>query len=230
MKIGVLGTGVAGQAMAGKLVQLGHDVMMGARAADNEKVLAFAQRTGGRAGTFAAAAGHGEMIVNCTRGESSLATLSALTSELRGRILLDLANPLDFSAGYPPHLSVSNTDSLGEQIQRALPETLVVKSLNTVTAAVMIEPARVPGRHSIFVSGNDLVDWRLQEYLEILQPAGQRPTGWRRAGRYDGVGVPEVFFAPSAVAGPYSKRGNFHTLRDLPHSGYRNAGTATIGI
>ena len=155
MKIGVLGTGVAGQTMAGKLVALGHDVMMGARAADNEKVLAFAQRTGGRAGTFADAAAHGEMIINCTRGESTLATLSGLASELRGKVLIDIANPLDFSQGYPPHLSVSNTDSLGEQIQRALPHTFVVKSLNTVNAAVMVEPARVPGRHTVFVSGND---------------------------------------------------------------------------
>jgi 8-hydroxy-5-deazaflavin:NADPH oxidoreductase len=66
-----------------------------------------------------------------------------------------VANPLDFSQGYPPHLTVSNTDSLAEQIQRALPETFVVKSLNTVNAAVMMDPSRVPGRHTVFVSGND---------------------------------------------------------------------------
>ncbi|MBN9348892.1 MAG: NAD(P)-binding domain-containing protein [Devosia sp.] len=155
MKIGVLGTGVAGQTVGGKLVEMGHDVMMGARAADNEKVVGFAQRTGGRAGTFADAAAHGEIVLNCTRGDTSLATLGKLASELSGKILIDVANPLDFSQGYPPHLTVSNTDSLAEQIQRALPQTLVVKSLNTVNASVMIDPSRVPGRHTVFVSGND---------------------------------------------------------------------------
>lgn len=155
MKIGVLGTGAVGQTMAGKLVTMGHDVMMGARAADNEKVLGFAARSGGRAGTFADAAVHGDMVLNCTRGDTSLAMLSTLATGLRGKVLIDLANPLDFSQGFPPHLTVSNTDSLAEQIQRALPETFVVKSLNTVNAAVMIEPSRVPGRHTVFVSGND---------------------------------------------------------------------------
>jgi len=155
MKIGILGTGAAGQTVAAKLVALGHDVMMGARAADNEKVLGFAHRTGGKAGVFADAARHGEMVFNCTRGDTSLGMLSALVNELHGKILVDVANPLDFSNGFPPHLSVVNTDSLAEQIQRALPGTFVVKSLNTVNAAVMIEPARVPGRHTVFVSGND---------------------------------------------------------------------------
>jgi len=155
MKIGVLGTGAAGQTVAGKLVAMGHDVMMGARAADNEKVLGFAKRTGGKAGTFAEAASHGDMVINCTRGDTSLATLSGLSSELKGKVLIDVANPLDFSRGFPPHLTVSNTDSLAEQIQRALPDVFVVKSLNTVNAEVMIEPSRVPGHHTVFVSGND---------------------------------------------------------------------------
>ena len=155
MKIGVLGTGVAGQTVAAKLVTLGHDVMMGARSADNEKVLGFAERTGGRPGTFADAAGHGDMVLNCTRGDTSLAMLTTLAAELDGKVLIDVANPLDFSHGFPPTLSVSNTDSLAEQIQRALPKTFVVKSLNTVNAAVMIEPSRVPGHHTVFVSGND---------------------------------------------------------------------------
>jgi predicted dinucleotide-binding enzyme len=155
MKIGVLGTGSAGQTLAGKFVEMGHDVMMGARSADNEKVLGFAERTGAKAGTFAEAAAFGDLVVNCTRGESSLATLSQLASELANKTLVDVANPLDFSQGYPPHLSVSNTDSLAEQIQRALPQTFVVKSLNTVNASVMVDPSRVPGRHTVFVSGND---------------------------------------------------------------------------
>lgn len=155
MKFGVLGTGVVGQMLGGKLATMGHDVMMGARASDNEKVVAFAQRTGGRAGTFVEAAAFGQMVFNCTRGDSSLATLSNLEAELAGKVLVDVANPLDFSQGYPPHLTVSNTDSLGEQIQRELPATFVVKTLNTVNAQIMVEPARIRGRHTVFVSGND---------------------------------------------------------------------------
>ena len=169
MKIGVLGTGSAGQTVAARFVAMGHDVMMGARSADNEKVLGFAQRTGGKAGTFADAAAHGEMVFNCTRGDTSLAMLSGLAAELRGKILLDVSNPLDFSQGFPPHLTVSNTDSLAEQIQRALPDTFVIKSLNTVNCAVMIEPSRVPGHHSVFVSGNDRhAKGRVMDFLRSL--------------------------------------------------------------
>ena len=169
MKFGVLGTGAAGQTVAAKLVALGHDVMMGARSADNEKVLGFAARTGGKAGTFADAARHGEMVLNCTRGDTSLGMLTGLARELDGKVLIDVANPLDFSKGFPPTLSVSNTDSLAEQIQRALPKTFVIKSLNTVNAAVMIEPSRVPGHHTVFVSGNDQhAKGRVMDFLRSL--------------------------------------------------------------
>jgi len=169
MKIGVLGTGSAGQTVGAKFVAMGHDVMMGARAADNEKVIGFAQRTGGRAGTFSDAAAHGEMVFNCTRGDTSLAMLSGLATELDGKILVDVSNPLDFANGFPPTLSVSNTDSLAEQIQRALPKTFVVKSLNTVNAAVMIEPSRLPGQHTVFVSGNDPhAKGRVMDFLRTL--------------------------------------------------------------
>ncbi|MBN9306435.1 MAG: NADP oxidoreductase [Devosia sp. 67-54] len=169
MKIGVLGTGAAGQTIGTRLVAMGHDVMMGARAADNEKVVGFARRTGGKAGTFADAARHGEMVLNCTRGDKSVGLLSLLANELSGKVLLDVANPLDFSNGYPPHLSVVNTDSLGEQIQRALPATFVVKSLNTVNAEVMMQPGRVPGNHTIFVSGNDkAAKGRVMDFLRSL--------------------------------------------------------------
>jgi 8-hydroxy-5-deazaflavin:NADPH oxidoreductase len=169
MKIGVLGTGAAGQTVASKFVAMGHDVMMGARAADNEKVLGFAERTGGRAGTFAQAAVHGDMVFNCTRGDTSLAMLTTIAAELDGKILVDVANPLDFSQGFPPHLTVSNTDSLAEQIQRALPNTFVVKSLNTVNASVMVEPSRVPGPHTVFVSGSDKhAKGKVMDFLRTL--------------------------------------------------------------
>jgi hypothetical protein len=158
MKIGVLGTGVVGQTIAGKLVQLGHRVTMGAREARNENAAAWARAAGdgGSHGTFADAASFGELAFNCTRGECSLEALrSAGAANLRGKVLVDVANPLDFSRGMPPTLTVAQGDSLGEQVQRAFPETRVVKALNTVNAQVMVDPGRVRGDHDLFVCGND---------------------------------------------------------------------------
>ena len=157
MKIGVLGTGMVGNAVAGKLVELGHEVRMGSREAGNEKARAWADAAGERAseGTFADAAAHGELVVNCTAGEHSLEALEqAGTDNLAGKVLLDVANPLDFSGGMPPTLGVANTDSLGEQIQRAFPEARVVKSLNTMNCQVMAAPSLVPGDHVVFLSGD----------------------------------------------------------------------------
>ncbi|MFO0659276.1 MAG: NAD(P)-binding domain-containing protein [Polyangiaceae bacterium] len=158
MKIGVFGTGMVGEAIGSKLVSLGHDVKMGSRTSGNDKAVAWAKKAGSLAseGSFAEAAAHGEMLFNCTRGDVSLAVLeSAGAASLRGKILVDLANPLDFSKGMPPSLFVSNTDSLGEQIQRAFPELKVVKTLNTINAALMVDPSRIKGEHSLLMSGND---------------------------------------------------------------------------
>ncbi|HEY9842681.1 MAG: NADPH-dependent F420 reductase [Candidatus Sericytochromatia bacterium] len=159
MKIAVLGTGMVGQAIGSRLVELGHAVMMGSRTADNEKALAWVGQQGDRAsqGNFADAAAYGELVFNCTSGMASLAVLEAAGQEqLAGKVLVDVSNPLDFSQGMPPRLSVCNTDSLGEQIQRAFPETRVVKSLNTMNCNVMVRPAEVAGgEHNVFVSGND---------------------------------------------------------------------------
>lgn len=156
MKIGIVGTGMVGQTIGAKLVSMGHDVMMGGREAGNEKVQAFVARTGGKPGSFADAAAFGEMVIHCTRGGTAIEALrQAGAQNLRGRILVDISNPLDFSHGFPPSLSISNTDSLGETIQREFPDALVVKTLNTVTASVMVDPAMIHGAHAVFVSGND---------------------------------------------------------------------------
>jgi predicted dinucleotide-binding enzyme len=158
MKIGVLGTGVVGKTLATGLVKLSHDVRMGSRTAGGEKSTAWVKEAGGKSseGTFADAAAHGDIVFNCTSGAGSLDALKAAGARsLAGKILVDVANPLDFSRGMPPTLFVCNTDSLGEQIQRAFPETRVVKSLNTVTAAVMVDPGLIAGPHTMFVSGND---------------------------------------------------------------------------
>lgn len=158
MNIGVLGTGMVGNAIGTKLVQLGHAVKMGARSATNEKAAAWVQANGVGAsqGTFANASAFGEIVFNCTSGGASLEVLrQAGADNLKGKVLIDIANPLDFSHGMPPSLTVCNTDSLGEQIQRAFPEVRVVKSLNTVNCNLMVNAALLPGEHIMFVSGND---------------------------------------------------------------------------
>jgi hypothetical protein len=158
MKIGVMGTGMVGQAIASRLVDLGHEVVMGGREATNPKAVGWAaDRLRGRAGTFADAAAHAELVVNATAGVASLAVLSSAGGGaiLDGKVLIDVANPLDFSNGMPPRLSVANTDSLGEQIQRAYPAVRVVKTLNTVNANIMVEPRLLPGPHAMFIAGDD---------------------------------------------------------------------------
>jgi len=149
---------MVGEAIASKLVAKGHDVKMGSRTAGNEKATAWAKAAGARAseGTFADAAAFGEIVFNCTRGDVTLAVLEAAgAANLRGKVLVDVANPLDFSKGMPPTLSVFGSDSLGEQVQKAFPEAKVVKTLNTINANVMVDPARLGADSDVFVSGND---------------------------------------------------------------------------
>ena len=158
MKLAVLGTGIVGNTIGTKLIQLGHEVKMGSRSASNEKASEWVKASGANAsqGTFSDAAKFGEIIFNCTAGTASLEALKMAGAEnLKGKILIDIANPLDFSKGMPPTLSVCNTDSLGEQIQRSYSDTKVVKTLNTVNCKVMVEPSIVPGEHDMFLCGND---------------------------------------------------------------------------
>jgi predicted dinucleotide-binding enzyme len=150
MKIGVFGTGMVGDAIASKLVTLGHEVMMGSRDATNPKAVAWAKRSGANAhaGTFADTAAFGEVLFNCTHGASSLDVLRAAgATRLAGKVLVDIANIL------PPDKSV--LVSLGEQIQEAFPETRVVKTLNTINCDLMVNPSEVSGSHTLFMSGND---------------------------------------------------------------------------
>jgi hypothetical protein len=169
MNIAVLGTGMVGQAIAGRLHELGHSVVVGTR--DPEATLARTEPDGmgnppfsawqsDRAGvplaTFADAAAGAELVVNASSGAASLEVLGLAGAEnLAGKVLVDIANPLDFSQGFPPTLFVKDTDSLGEQIQRAFPETKVVKTLNTLTASLMVDPKSLGESSSIFVSGDD---------------------------------------------------------------------------
>ena len=185
MRIGILGTGAVGETLATKLVEVGHDVVMGSRSAANEKALAwrdrFAERAG--AGTFADAVAHGELVVNATAGVASLDALrSADPTDLAGKTLLDAANPLDFSAGFPPRLSVANDDSLAEQIQREFPDARVVKALNTMNAQVMVDPGLVPGQHDVLVAGDD--EPAKAEVVGLL-----RSFGWREDAILDLGGI-----------------------------------------
>jgi predicted dinucleotide-binding enzyme len=170
MKIAVLGTGMVGQAIAGRLAELGHEVVVGTRdvaatmartepdAMGNPPYAEWAAaHPDATLATFADAARDAELVVNATSGGVSIAALTtAGAGNLAGKVLLDISNPLDFSRGFPPTLFVKDTDSLGEQIQAAFPDLKVVKALNTLTASLMIRPRDLTdGRHTVFVAGND---------------------------------------------------------------------------
>jgi predicted dinucleotide-binding enzyme len=173
MRFGVQGTGMVGQGIAGKLVELGHEVRMGSRQAGNEKAVAWASEAGDGAseGSFADAAEFGEVVVNATAGGASVEALEAAGAEnLDGKVLIDVANALDFSQGMPPTLSVCNDDSLGERIQRAFPEARVVKALNTMNASVMVSPGALGETTNVFICGND--DGAKDEVAGLLQTFG----------------------------------------------------------
>lgn len=160
MKIAVFGTGTVGDTIGSRLIELGHQVMMGSRTANNEKALAFVakHKSGARAGTFAEAATFGDLIFNCTKGEASIEALRAAGNALDGKIIVDVANPLDFSNGMPPSLipSLSNTNSLNKEIQRTFPKTHVVKTLNTMWCGLMVNPNLIGGGdHINYICGND---------------------------------------------------------------------------
>ncbi|MGH2687499.1 MAG: NADPH-dependent F420 reductase [Actinomycetota bacterium] len=187
MRVGILGSGTVGRTLAGKIASLDHDVMLGTR--DPAATLArtdtgpmtpqtFAQWHAANAevklGRFDEAAAHGELVVSATSAAAALAALEAAgAGNLAGKTLIDTSNPLDFSAGFPPSLSVCNTDSMGERIQAAFPDTRVVKALNTVNALVMVDPDAVgAGDHDILLCGND-TDAK-EEVVTLL-----RSFGWR---------------------------------------------------
>ena len=182
MRIGVLGTGVVGRTIATKLRELDHDVLIGSRTAGDDAV------------PFAEAATHGELLFNCTAGTASLEALGAAgLDNLAGKILVDVSNSLDFSRGRPPTLAVCNDDSVGEQIQRAFPETKVVKALNTVNAAVMVSPDLVPGEHAVFVCGND--DDAKSEVRELLESFGWPASSIIDLGDIPAARGPEMYIA-----------------------------------
>lgn len=169
MKIAIIGTGGVGRALAAALSAAHHEVAIGTRHVQNTLTNTepdmfgnppFAQWQKEHAEiellSFPDAGAFGDVVINASSGANSLSALQTVGAEnLSGKVLLDIALPLDLSQGLPPTLTVSNNDSLAEQIQREFPETFVVKSLNTVAFPIMVEPARVPGDHNLFVAGNN---------------------------------------------------------------------------
>jgi 8-hydroxy-5-deazaflavin:NADPH oxidoreductase len=168
MNIAIFGTGVVGQTMAKALTAKGHNVSIGTRDPAASKTREDKGHYGDSFAsfhqkhpaipvlTYADAADFGDVIVNCTSGMGTLSALDlAGEAKLADKLLLDIANPLDFSKGMPPTLFVCNDDSLGEQIQRKFPKLKVVKTLNTMNCEVMVDPARIKADHTVFVSGND---------------------------------------------------------------------------
>lgn len=170
MKIAILGSGMVGQTLSGKLAAIGHDAALGTRDPEATKARTepgpfgqpsfsewYASNGGVAVKTFADAAADADVVILAAAGHAALKTLeSAGAHNLDGKILIDVSNPLDFSNGFPPSLTVCNTSSLGEHVQEAFPNAKVVKTLNTVSAPVMIEPGAVSGgEHTLFVCGND---------------------------------------------------------------------------
>ncbi|MGC0238624.1 NADPH-dependent F420 reductase [Arthrobacter sp. SD76] len=187
MRIAVFGTGTVGRALAGALAERGHEVTVGTRDPG-----ATAARTGpdgmGRPpfsewqarhadvglADFAGAAAAAELVVNATSGAGSLPALGAAgAARLAGKVLVDVSNPLDSSQGMPPVLNPVNTDSLAERIQRGFPEARVVKTLNTMNAALMVDPGHLAGGdHSVFLSGDDAA--AKDTVRELLESFGHR--------------------------------------------------------
>jgi 8-hydroxy-5-deazaflavin:NADPH oxidoreductase len=192
MKIGILGTGMVGNALGTKLVQKGHEVTMGSRAANNEAVQKWASSLGERArtATFRDAAVFGEIVISCTGGMHSMEALESVGAEpLRDKILIEVSNPLQQDKDGSMILGFCNTDSLGERIQKVFPQTRVVKALNTVNCDIMIEPSRVPGDHNLFICGNDAAakkqvtqylsdwfDWKPDNIIDVGDITAARGT------------------------------------------------------
>src|SRR5438477_6799542 len=157
MKIAILGTGMVGEALGTKLAQLGHQVKMGSRTANNESAAKWVKARGANSsqGTFTDAAGFGEIVFVSLKGEIALEVVRSVSAAVAGKVVVDVSNPLDFSKGLPPSLAICNTNSLGEEVQKALPSAKVVKTLNIVNCEVMVEPNKAGAQPTMFICGND---------------------------------------------------------------------------
>jgi predicted dinucleotide-binding enzyme len=191
MKIGILGTGEVGNLLGSRLIENGHEVMMGGREANNQKGLDFVHKHSSENafyGTFAEASGFSEIIFNATNGRFALDALKLANTDFAGKIIIDVANPFDFTTK-PPTLipELANTNSLGESIQNNFPNAKVVKTLNTLGMALAVNPTQLNnGDHSLFISGNDEsaktrtktllteLGWKIENIIDIGDITGAR--------------------------------------------------------
>jgi predicted dinucleotide-binding enzyme len=172
-KIGILGTGVVGATIGKKLIQLDYEVKMGSRNKGNEKALTWVKSQNERAseGTFTDAAQFGDIIFLCAKGSSTLDALRlAGTENFKGKTVVDVSNALDFSKGMPPTLFISNDNSLGEEVQKLIPEAHVVKTLNMVNNGIMTEPKKTGEQGTMFICGNSAQ--AKEEIQEVLWQFG----------------------------------------------------------
>jgi len=193
MKIAVLGTGAVGITIASKLIELGHQVMIGSRTNTNEKAIEFVNKFENRAsnGTFEEAAFFGEIIFNCVKGEFAVEALHSAERGIRNKILIDVSIPVNTRNGAPLSLipELCNTNSLGEEIQKNFPDTKVVKTLNTMWNTIMISPSTLQnGDHTNFICGNDEeaknqvksllneIGWKNETILDLGDIGGSRGT------------------------------------------------------
>ena len=179
MNVGILGSGDVGQALGNGFVSRGHSVKLGAREAGNEKTAAWAAKHPGKgsAGTFREAAAFGEMLVLATHWSGTENALSLAGSEnFKGKVVLDVTNPLVFEPGQPPRLALGHTDSGGEQVQRWLPEARVVKVFNSVGNAHMVDPKFPGGPPTMFLCGNDAFRARRRRPTSARRSAGRPST------------------------------------------------------
>ncbi len=154
MQIAILGTGPVGRALGKACSAAGHEVVIATR--DPEQTRQREEWAGLDLPLAAYQDLDGDVFINATNGQGSLAALRAVGDALNGKVVIDTSNALDFSQGFPPSLFVSNTDSLAEQLQRELPEARLVKMFNTMANQVMVDPNRLPSDTTIFVAGNDV--------------------------------------------------------------------------
>ncbi|MEA5453120.1 NAD(P)-binding domain-containing protein [Sinomonas sp. JGH33] len=175
MEIGILGSGLVGRTLGAKFLELGHRVTIGSRDAAKPEAIEWADAHGAAATDFAETAESAELLVNATAGIASLDVLLSIGAEaLGGKVLIDVANRLDFSAGFPPFVTISHHMSLAEELQHAFPSLHVVKALNTMNAPVMVAPERVgEGVHDVFMAGDD--DEAKSQVADILAS-----FGWHR--------------------------------------------------
>jgi 8-hydroxy-5-deazaflavin:NADPH oxidoreductase len=198
MNIGVLGTGMVGEAIASALTENGHNVRLGSRSATNEKAAEWVKKSNNHAtqGDFNDAASFGEMVFLCLNGAHALDVVRSIDGgNAAGKIVIDVTNPLDFSKGMPPRLldGLSNSNSLGEEIQKAWPGARVVKVFNTVNANVMVNPKLVNnGDHSLFICGDD-ADAKNKVKHFLVDTFGWKPENLLDMGGISSARVTEAY-------------------------------------